>query len=470
MNSEPFNTILTIVNLTIWLCILYNGKKTTTRFLSPYALFAFGVLAFYVVPGIYWNYREWTYSIPNYLDGMPQVHLIAICLGFPMLLCLLIGRTTPIPVLEYESLSRLKFASWGANIFLLLTALGFAWRISLFTLGFQGRFERSNPTLFGSEDLGFLVGNVGYYCRMFYYVPMLIGTRKQVRLAYIAWVFDGLLQIAALHRYAMLIFIFDSYIFLLLRGQVFSIRRSVLVVSSILFTLTIVGYSAILAPDFQKNDSNFLSPLEVISLLSASTSDYIDGRFNLHSIQSESSSFLLRTIDDTMFRLYDGRSAAAVVPSYPLIYPYLDGETIIPVIYALIPRFFWPSKPELRDTHVLTTDFMPGDSGVNPLGTLAELYINGGYVLVFFGGIFSTFLFALLLKKLNTTKILQQIAICVTYPFIGEILVSASKNVSQRLSEGLRMILVYYFVLVILKLAYKGIAGKQIVATEGGVS
>ena len=445
--------LVPFLSLIVWILLFLTAKRQALWYLTPVSLFAFGILVFYMVPGTYWSFREWTYGIPDYQDGIVKVQCIALVLGMPLLFQqYFLQRQRSFLALSPIQVKQIRFANWAVVLFLNLALLGFLWRIYLFSYGFQGRFERDAPTVLGSEDLGFLVGNIGYYSRIFYFTVILVGSRFQRRCAYAAWIFDAFLQVVTLHRYSILMLIFNSFIFLAFRGFTFTLRRSLVIVAAVLFTLTIVGFSAYLAPDFRSNNSNYIKPLAILSLLSASATSYLGGNFDRNSLQSDAGMSFVRILDDTMFRLHEGRSAAAVVPHYPNTYPFLNGETIIPVVYALVPRFFWPGKPELRDTHVLTTDFMPGDAGVNPLGTLAELYINGGYILVVAAGLFCIMVFGKLLRKLQTNLILDKIALCVTYPFVAEILVSASKNVSQRLSEGMRMIVVYYFVLVILRM------------------
>ncbi len=455
------NESLGYLALSVWLFIFFHGTKIPSRIISPHSLFALGILGLYVVPGIYWSLREWPYGIANYQDGVPKVQMIALLFGLPIFAYRLCrrGAQRVIMPLEKQFTESLRFAGWSGMLFFFLAMLGFAWRIYLFSLGHQGRFEREDPTLFGSADLGFLAGNIGFLSRIFYFAMLLTANKFRRRIAYCTWGLDGLLQVLSLHRYAMLIFLFHSLVFLCMRGFAFTIRRLAVLASAVILTVTVVGYAAVVAPDFLEGNRSYIGPSEVLTVLSTAFSTYSSGsldRAASGAVQSDADSFMLRAIDDTMFRLYESRSAAAVVPNYPDTYPFLEGETLYPMVFALIPRFFWPGKPEMRNAHLLTFDFMPNDSGLNPLGTLADLYVNGGYVLVFVGGLIGLLILNGLVVKLSTTNVIERMAFSVVYPLIGELLVGANRNVSQRISEGLRLMVVYIFIYYVLKWSYRG--------------
>ena len=74
---------------------------------------------------------------------------------------------------------------------------------------------------------------------------------------------------------------------------------------------------------------------------------------------------------------------AHTVDSVPFAVAYTYGQSFRNILVFPIPRFLWSEKPDVRPGREFASDVLNGrgTSGVPP-GFIAELYWNGGYILM----------------------------------------------------------------------------------------
>lgn len=421
----------------LWAFVLWRGLRTPMSWAAPTVLFAGGMLIFYIVPSIYWVFRPWNYNLPIYQEGLPILMLSEILMAVPFLWAQIVGR--PLSVSVGGALTNkvdARVGGQGAWLYFIPVALGIAWRWHLLTIGYQSRLRDVESEFLGSQELGYLVGNISYYYPMCYYVLILLGNKLQRRLGFAVWAFDGFIRLISLHRYEILIYLLRSAVFIILIGWKFSARHKIFLSLAMVATITIVGGAATFAPDATSGGRAYLTPTQVMGVLGDSAGSY-------SAAEDDISDTIWRAVDDTMFRLYEARSASAVMASVPAIIPYYYGATFLDVLYSLIPRIIWKEKPDLTETHEITVTVMPGDLGINPLGGIAELYLNYGYPCVLFGGLICCLICRRMEESFLLSPRLSGAVICL-YPILAELFISQSFNFSQRLSEGVRGVLVYY--------------------------
>jgi len=407
------------------------------------------MLILYVVPAVYWQFRPWPYPYLPYESGLPLVMIGASVMGIPFFLYALhSARKKSKASLSFQGAGGLSVPSlW---ISLIPALLGIAYRIYLFTLGFQGRNTREVDTVFGSETLALLLYNITFYFPIFYYMLIAFGGRLQKRFGYSIWVVDGIMQIMTLHRWAILMFLLRSSIFFVMIGWKFTRRWVLAVIAACVVTITVIGQAGLISREITDAvNTRYISPTEILPLLADAASFYAGGEREEGFMAS-----VMRTVDDTMDRLHMARSASAVMEGTPEVIPYFYGGTFLHVFYAFIPRYLWAEKPDLRDVHLLTLLVIFGEAGVNPTGTIAELYVNYGFVAVFIGGLLCFFLCqwqeALFMRGDQKAKYW----VCV-YPIVCVWVFWQDLNLSQRLAEGLRGILIFWSVVLFLRLIRK---------------
>jgi hypothetical protein len=190
---------------------------------------------------------------------------------------------------------------------------------------------------------------------------------------------------------------------------------------------------------------------DVVSVLKETGAGYFRGAF-MGGYGSDEANLVLRTLDDTMYRLYEARSASAVMINVPEQIPYFYGETFVQALYALVPRYFWPEKPSLNEANLVTQWVMPDDSGFNPTGTLAEFYMNFGFLGVLAGGAVCFLLCAWAESVLTSRRTKNPAWLCV-YPLLAEQFLIANTTFTRRISEGLRGVLVLVLMMLLFWLA-----------------
>lgn len=428
------------LSVALWSWIAWQASRGPIGIVSARSLFAIGILLFYSVPSLYWQLRPWTSQVPPYLEGLPLVFLGSIVLGIPFLVRPRIRRRRGPTIRERFGLIQAT-AALKLWMTVPLLAVAVLWRLYLFTLGYQARFTRDTPTLFGSEALAFIPGNLTYYHPILYFALFAWGTRTYRRLGLVFWILDGFLTLLALQRFSILFFAFRSIVFLELTGHRFRPRHWLAIGVCGIAILGFFGKVQSNAGDALEfgrqvqgeSGRQMLGPMEILSVVGRTVLDY--GRLTDQAP-------LLNTVDTAMMRLYDARSASAVMMGVPDAIPYMYGETFLQVLFAAIPRYLWSAKPVLSDVHLITAAVMKDDIGVNPTGTIAELYLNYGFVAIFLGGVLCSRICLWLDHALAESVKAYAVWICV-YPMMTEWLLGASYNLSQRLSEGVRGVIIF---------------------------
>lgn len=438
----------------LWGFIWLRAIRRPLGWIGPVSLFALGLLVLYIIPSLYWQLRPWNYVYPSYFEGLPLVMCGAIILGIPFLFESLRGRH--MSKVQPWKIQRMHI-NYGRGLWFALipVLMGIAYRLYLFSQGYQGRNEREVLTIFGSQDLALIVSNVTFYFPIFYYLLILFGNRLQRRFGIIFWVVDGLMQLMTFHRWAILIFILRSSIFSVMAGWKFSRRKIIMVVIACIFTISIIGAAGLITSERTAIAAiRYLGPLDFVSIMIESSKYYFTGS------STEIWDPLISLVDDTMARLHMARSASAVMMGTPDLIPYFYGATFGHILYAWLPRLFWPDKPDMGEIHLLTTLVMPGDMGINPTGTIAELYVNYGFVAIFLGG-----LLCLILCRWQENALLRggnsmRSWMCV-YPVMSLWFFWADANLTQRITEGLRMLLAFMILQIFLQFL-QGIKIKEV--------
>lgn len=460
-----YTTILWgVVALTLWIVIIYvNVLKNPLGWITPTCLFGGGLLMFYIVPSLYWQFRPWHYDIYHYFEGLPLVLIAATIFSFPFLIDIFNNSSYP-RFERNQKKSIFQETTFRKFWWLLLIPIctGVLLRIQLFTLGWQGRLKHEVPLLLNSASLALIFRNFATYFPICYFALTWLGDKKHKQFGIIAWGIDGLLRIYSMHRYEILLFVFHSIIYMHLMQL--KISKMVWIGIAIFCSLVIVifGYSHYFAYKIMSPEQNYLSIKQVTEIITITSKNYFQKDDHTPEFGSKESNIILKTIDDFMYRLYDARSESAVMKSIPQKIPYYYGKTFVHILYAFIPRYFYVDKPNLREIHFITTKVMKSDSGINPLGTMAEFYLNFGFFGVFLGGIICFFLCRwgdMMILKYKKSS--WNIALICTFPFLADLYWAANFNFTQRLCEGLRAILVAFLMLIIFLFIIKIIKNKK---------
>lgn len=433
-----FITIITgLIALVVWMVVLLHAGRSPLGWISPAGLFAFGLLTFYIVPSLYWKCRPWNYPVPPYFEGLYLVLVGAIVLGVPFLFVKSYFKNHRAVALRNVEFSLGLFGAglWLCNVPIVM---GIGWKIYMVTLGYQSRLARISPELFGSESLAYLFSNLGSYFSAFYFALVLFGNKRQRHAGIIFWLSDGLIQMYTLHRYAMLIFVFRSAVSATILGFRLKARHWLGMIFFAVFVIAIIGQTPEYAQEDLSGERIYITPTQATDIVGKATQDFFDTKGS-----GGGESRLWKALDETMFRLFDARSAAAVMFNVPTVIPYRYGESVLQVFYAMIPRFVWEEKPSLRDIHMITDQVMPNDIGLNPVGTIAELYLNGGFVAIFLGGIICFAICRWIGRLLLSQGAKRGVFLCV-YPLTIEWIIGANFNFTQRLSEGIHLLIFFW--------------------------
>ncbi|MBU0571108.1 MAG: hypothetical protein KJ995_08345 [Candidatus Omnitrophica bacterium] len=442
-----------VASMLMWGFIYLRAfRNSPITWASPTCLFAGGILLFYIGPSLYWQFRPWDYIIPSYFEGLP-IFLKSLCL-FGMSF-LVVAVLSPALIRNKQQTVCSRTGEFGKKlwVFVFPVLFGMGWRIYLLTLGWQGRLSREVPAVCGSESLALIFYNVPYYYAICYFVLIAFGGKKQRQVGMFLWAFDGLFQIFLMHRYWMCLFVIRSIIFATLCGIKLRWKHWVIIGMFGIFVIAVVGKSHVLTYNKVEGGRRFLSVSQVFHVFAEAGVGYARGDFR-GRMGSSSDVAMLRALDDTMFRLYQARSASAVMISVPNVIPYFYGKTFVHILYAMIPRYFCPNKPDLGEIQKVTTLVMPYDEGVNPAGTIAEFYMNYGFVAVFFGGIICLLLCRWIERILKHPERINLAWVCV-YPIWAEQFLIPYGSFSRRICESFRSVLVLAIVALVLKYCRK---------------
>lgn len=126
----------------------------------------------------------------------------------------------------------------------------------------------------------------------------------------------------------------------------------------------------------------------------------------IENINNEfNSDYLKLKITYTLMRLNQAHSTSRALRYVPEVESYAYGETILSAFLSLIPRVFWPDKPELSDREMVIKygKHTPDGNTTMGIAQLGESYVNFGYIggALFFGvyGFFIAYTLSFLVSK-----------------------------------------------------------------------
>lgn len=440
---------LALLLLSIWGCIFYRAARSPLGWYSPIGLVSISTIMFFLIPPLYFQLTSWNFQVRHYFEGLPLLFFCILVYTIPFTIFLL-----PVKQNGYgHKIFKLLPNEYGKGLWLFIIPLVFGiWRkIYLFSIGFQSRFAREVPQFMGSESASTLIEITSEYYPLCYLSLFAFGNKIQRRIGVAFWIFDGFLQVYSLSRTSIIRFILHSAIFLLLLGWRMKRRHLFYFIVIFFFVMTSVNNVFYYGLDLIGSGKMNLSAAEVVTLIGESTAGIFKGDFR----DKEEVSAIRKTLDDTFFRLYDARSSSAVLLAIPETIPFGYGETFKNIPYALIPRFFYSEKPELAEIHLLTKQAMTDqESGTPPVGTVAELYYNFGFITVFLGGFVIS-----LIVYFHTAAISRGWRInpawLIVYPFCVEWYLAENTAFTQRINAGFRMFLMYLILASVLSLLRK---------------
>ena len=185
------------------------------------------------------------------------------------------------------------------------------------------------------------------------------------------------------------------------------------IIGIVFLVLTYHPATAYRAIDWKSPEYRPLTLLEKAGVFSSLFVKYTtDGTTNRRTVRN----MVRRTSFISVFSL--------TVEKTPLYIPFWDGETYRPLLSSMIPRFFWPEKPEERAGKAFGDRYHlidPASQTSVNIPWLTELYINFGAYGVFLGMAF----FGLLLSALdfifnnrNLTNIGGAIGLALVFKFV----------------------------------------------------
>jgi hypothetical protein len=411
-------TLLLLVNSTlIYLTIKKDSSKELYKLNSPIVISLYGVFLFYIFPIFYWLFFRWPYEQPSYYEGYLEVQ-------FALFLFLLPVFFFPNNIHVNLKLENSKKFSSQITLHVILAVLVLLNTIyETFILGNQGRLEFSS---YEETSSAYFLTNILKDYGLFFILALFLNKNSKVKtIATIILILYTIATILSFHRFAILITLFEAFIFFTLLGFI-KIKPRKLILYSIILIFLIVGVIGKFG-------------LEAISYV------YLNGvsngkSFGLQDIiniglQTYNNFTFSRpnVFDDIFLRLNQARSASAVIHLYTDTNDFYYGETFISIIFFFIPRFIFPGKPNMAEVHGLTVKFMGNDfGGVNPLGSLAESFINFNFIGIFFCSFLFYFFILILVKIINQLKSKYLIAI---YPYLAFMFFAFDLNLSQRIVQ-----------------------------------
>ncbi|MCB2227323.1 MAG: hypothetical protein KQH53_11655 [Desulfarculaceae bacterium] len=432
----------------LWVFILYKERDDLLGIFSPISLVSIGILAFYIVPSLYWQVVPWRSIFPPYYGGILLVMIAATVFSIPFFIRAALSKKRGDKHLQPHNIQeKIKLNKWS-YLGVAFIVIGFMWRIYLISIGRQSRLDREMATFMGSKDLAYLLGNIIYVYPAFYAILILFGNKFKQKIGFALLMSDGLLQMFTLHRYEILTYTLRAMIIVRLKYNRFNKKIMAAAIVFIILIIAILGQVGPYASQIAWN-KRYLNASDIVELVSSY-------EWRQRSVDSGLLSRVEIMSSQVMKRLYDARSASAVMSSVPQRIDYMYGDTFIDVLFALVPRYIWKDKPDLSRTHLITKTVMPLDSGVNPLGTLAELYVNLNFLGVFLGAIgflFICLLFNFILYRSSRVGL----ATTACYPILFVWFVGINFNLSQIITELIRGALIIIMTVLYLKIASKNI-------------
>jgi hypothetical protein len=365
-----------------WFPFLYEVSSGRVQIINTQNLMAMGFTLLFVVPGIYIAANADVFEAvrDQYTDYYPQaLALISIAGGafiggFFAARDLL--RRVPSGKLEERSVS-----SSALNV-MLITMLTIIWCARIYLLS-TGTYYHTLRTDFQEENYGVLavlytLESIGGVVVMVAIIQGLCG-RWQGRAIFLMAIVgaDILWYLAAAQKASVFRVVFALVVCLLLYREISRRNRWLLAggVFAVIIILIPLMNAYIRVLNIVQHD-----PTEIVGI-----SGTLDNVAEAFSIVGESR---LGPFDDAMQRLGDIRSLGAVYYAVPSHVNYIWGESYLGILFAFVPHFLWPGKPDFEIRLELMREILPLQTiASSPLTLVGEAFVNfsyGGIVGVFF--------------------------------------------------------------------------------------
>ena len=432
-----FLFILVLLNTAIIISIISrNNSIVPYKINSPLVVSLYGVFLFYVFPVFYWMYNieDWPFNKPSYYEGFYEVQ---ICIALFLIPTFFVSRKANFDLrIEKVFFPKLKLSV----LYLIVIFIVFNSYYETFILGNQGRFEFQS---YESSSILYLLTSLFHDYGLCFILCLYLSHNKKVRessIFLLALYFIPTLL--SFHRFAILIFFFQLFVFFVSVGD-FKIKPLKFVLISVFGLIFVVGFIGRFGIEGIVFLSDHNGPISFVDILTITK--------NVITNFSLASEIRPSIWDEIFLRLNQSRSAAAVIHNFTLQSKFLLGYTFISVFFFFVPRYIYPDKPDMSSVHLITTEFMGEDfGGVNPLGSIAELFINFGYLGIIPTSILFHSLFIFFVKLINKIK-KSAILFVAFYPYFAFMFFAFDLNLSQRVVQIAKGLLVYFVFYLILK-------------------
>jgi hypothetical protein len=379
--------VLFLLLNTFLICFyIYKDKSVIPyKINSPIVVSLYGIFLFYILPVFYWLNNEWPFNMPSYDEGSIEVQFCIFLFLLPLLF---------LPKNIFFNIPTYKISFHKTSLFWLISIiLGVIFNsyYETFILGNQGRFEFQS---YDSSSFSYLLTSLFHDDGLCFILCLFLSDKKSIsNFATIALVIYFIPTLLSFHRFAILIFFFQLFIFFILIKKI-NIRPIKLLTYSILGLVFVIGFigrfgiEGIVYLSNHNTSSGSLTITDIITITKNVFQNFSFGTTIKPSIW-----------DEIFLRLNQSRSAAAVIHNFTTQSSFYLGLTFLSVFFFFIPRYIFPNKPDMSSVHLITVDFMGTDfGGVNPLGSIAEIYINFGFYGIVPISIFFNFFFIILIK------------------------------------------------------------------------
>jgi hypothetical protein len=436
MYSILLLVLLLFNSFLIFTFIYKDGSKIQYKVNSPFVISLFGIFLFYIFPIFYWVFFKWPYEQLSYYDGYLEVQL-AITLFLIPIFIFAKNIHLEIPKFNFYVSNTTSFFALLLSVIVVINTY-----YETFILGNQGRLDF---VMYEADSTKYFFANLLKDYGTYFFFLLLASKRKVfIKFGYILLIIYSVAVILSFHRFAILITLFQIFIFFIFIDKIKIPPFKLLLYSivGIFFIVGIIGRFGLEAISYVAN--NGLSNGKSISFYDiVQISKQLVSNFNVNNGPT--------LWDEVFLRLNQSRSAAAVIHNFSINHNFFYGSTFLSLIFFFIPRFLLPLKPNMAETHAITVEFMGSDfGGVNPLGSIAECYINFGFYGIFFLSSFFCIFIKLIIAYLNRIKLNSFIAF---YPYMAFMMFAFDLNLSQRfvqISKGILVFFLFQFTILII--------------------
>lgn len=412
---------LLLNTLLIFYCIYKDRSDIPYKINSPIVVSLYGVFLFYVMPLFYWLNNEWPFNMPSYTEGSLDVQICIFLFLMPLIFF-------PRNIIFNINIYKIKY-NRKSLLSLIIIILGVILNAyyETFILGNQGRFEFQS---YDSSSFSYLLTSLFHDYGLCFILCLYLSDKKNIiKFANISLLLYFIPTLLSFHRFAILIFFFQLFIFFILIKKI-NIKPLKLLTYSIfglIFIIGFIGRFGIEGIVYLSNHNTSAGSLSISDIVTITKNVFINFSFT---------TTIKPSIWDEMFlRLNQSRSAAAVIHNFSTQSSFYLGFTFLSVFFFFIPRYIYPNKPDMSSTHLITVDFMGTDfGGVNPLGSIAEVYINFGfYGIIPISILFHLFfIFLIRIFVYFKDKLLLFVAF---YPYFAFMFFAFDLNLSQRIVQ-----------------------------------